>query len=53
MRTSPFDSQRNGVIFWYNDKEFYESLRGQFFKGKTLSPKQVAALKKLAVKYQA
>ena len=38
--------------FTYNDKDFYESLRGQFFNGKQLSPKQIAALQKLAAKYR-
>lgn len=38
--------------FTYNDKDFYESLRGQFFNGKQLSPKQFAALQKLAEKYR-
>ena len=37
----------------FNDREFYESLRGQFDKGKMLSVKQIAALKKLAAKYRA
>jgi DNA topoisomerase-1 len=36
----------------YDDKAFYESLVNQAQSGKTLSPKQVFALKKLAGKYQ-
>ncbi len=35
----------------YDDKAFVASIREQFGKGKTLSPKQIAALEKLAVKY--
>ena len=38
--------------FTFNDKDFYESLRGQFYNGKQLSPKQIAALQKLAAKYR-
>lgn len=37
---------------FFDDKKFYESLAGQHASGRTLSPKQVAALKKLAAKYQ-
>jgi DNA topoisomerase I len=36
----------------YDDKEFYESISNQFARGKTLSPRQIGALKKLAGKYQ-
>ena len=35
----------------YDDKAFYESLLKQYNNGKVLSPKQVAALKKLGTKY--
>ena len=38
--------------FTFNDKDFYDSLRGQFYNGKQLSPKQIAALQKLAAKYR-
>ncbi len=37
--------------FTFDDKKFFQSLAKQFGEGKTLSPKQVAALKKLADKY--
>ena len=36
----------------YDDKAFYQSLADQFGNGRKLSDKQVAALKKLAEKYQ-
>ncbi len=36
----------------YDDKEFYESISNQFARGKTLSPRQIGALKKLAGKYK-
>ena len=36
----------------YDDKAFYQSLAEQFGNGRKLSDKQVAALKKLAEKYQ-
>jgi hypothetical protein len=35
----------------YDDKEFFESLSRQRGNGKTLSDKQLAALRKLAAKY--
>lgn len=35
----------------YDDKEFFDSISNQFSRGKTLSPRQVGALKKLAAKY--
>ena len=37
--------------FTVDDKKFYESLNKQFNDKKTLSEKQIAALKKLAAKY--
>ena len=36
----------------YDDKAFYQSLADQFNAGRKLSDKQLAALKKLAAKYQ-
>jgi len=36
----------------YDDKSFYQSLAEQFNSGRKLSDKQLAALKKLAAKYQ-
>jgi hypothetical protein len=36
----------------YDDKAFYKSLSDQFNGGRKLSDKQLAALKKLAAKYQ-
>ena len=36
----------------YDDKAFYQSLAEQFNSGRKLSDKQVAALKKLAARYQ-
>ncbi len=35
----------------YNDKEFFDSLASQYASKKSLSPRQVAALKRLAAKY--
>ena len=35
----------------YDDRNFYESIGKQYHQGKKLSDRQVAALKKLAVKY--
>jgi DNA topoisomerase-1 len=35
----------------YDDKDFFESLNRQYASRKNLSPKQVAALKRLAAKY--
>ena len=37
----------------YDDQAFYRSLSDQYGNGKTLSDKQIAALKKLADKYEA
>ena len=37
--------------FTYDDREFYESLASQHARGRTFSPRQLAALKKLAAKY--
>ena len=37
--------------FTYDDKKFFLSLKQQFDSGRTLTPKQMAALKKLAEKY--
>ena len=37
----------------YDDQAFYHSLSDQYNNGKTLSDKQIAALKKLADKYEA
>ena len=39
--------------FTFDDKKFYQSLAKQYSDGKTLSEKQVTALKKLADKYSA
>lgn len=39
--------------FTFDDKKFYQSLAKQYQDGKTLSEKQVTALKKLADKYSA
>ena len=39
--------------FTFDDKKFYQSLAKQYQDGKTLSDKQVTALKKLADKYSA
>ncbi len=38
--------------FTYDDKEFYQSLAKQHGNGRQLSPKQLAALKKLVAKYE-
>ena len=38
--------------FTYDDKQFYESIAKQHAAGKALSPKQVAAIAKLAEKYK-
>ena len=37
--------------FSFDDKKFFQSVKKQFDEGKTLSPKQIAALDKLATKY--
>ncbi|MBO7152312.1 MAG: type I DNA topoisomerase [Lentisphaeria bacterium] len=37
--------------FSFDDKKFFQSVKKQFDDGKTLSPKQIAALSKLAAKY--
>ncbi len=37
--------------FTFDDKKFYQSIAGQYGEGKQLSPKQLAALEKLAEKY--
>ena len=36
----------------FDDKEFAESLAGQFSKKKSLTPRQVAAMKKLVLSYR-
>ena len=38
--------------FAFDEKKFYQSICNQFSEGKTLSAKQIAALEKLAAKYQ-
>ena len=38
--------------FAFDEKKFYQSISNQFNEGKTLSAKQIAALEKLAAKYQ-
>ena len=38
--------------FTYDDKQFYDSIAKQYASGKALSPKQVAAINKLAEKYK-
>ena len=35
----------------YDDREFVQSIRKQLGQGRTLSPKQIAAMEKLAAKY--
>ncbi|MBR2632432.1 MAG: hypothetical protein IKD29_03200, partial [Lentisphaeria bacterium] len=37
--------------FSFDDKKFFQSVKKQFDDGKTLSPKQIAALSKLTAKY--
>ena len=36
----------------YDDKDFYDSIKGQYESGRTLSPRQIAAFGKLASKYR-
>ena len=38
--------------FTYDDREFYESIAKQAASGRILSPRQVAALVKMAAKYE-
>jgi DNA topoisomerase-1 len=38
--------------FTFDDKKFYTSVKKQFDEGRTLSPKQLNALEKLAEKYR-
>jgi len=36
----------------FDDREFADSLKGQFARRKTLTPRQVAALRKMLVSYR-
>ncbi len=50
-KVTKWDAPAKKGRFAFDDKKFYQSIAKQCAEGKTLSPKQLSALEKLAVKY--